>query len=293
MSNSIINQLIEKVCNATGLLFYPVSTAIKRITDNKDSLKMLQQEYDKTLRTEILNRPMNDITKAALISASTKSLKEFVNQATILGIAIDNLSSSAKPEKLDDDWLYLFINKAALITDKQLQYTWGKILSEACEDTKICSKTLINSLSLISKKQAEAFQNICKFRMINMDISVNESKISTYPIIFLNKSTDGYYNNGVTYDGISALEQLGLINIDAHKEFVVCTDLLRIRDCQNIIEVIGNGKIEIGNIIFTFDGFLLQKIISPYYSSKITDYNTQVWLYKRYQVYINGIKQGK
>lgn len=48
---------------------------------------------------------------------------------------------------------------------------------------------------------------------------------------------------------------------------------------------------EIGNIIFTDDGYLLQKIIDPYYSSKITDYNVQIWLYKKYQVYVNGIKQ--
>lgn len=184
------------------------------------------------------------------------------------------------------------MNKAATITDEQMRYTWGKILAEACEDPEICSKTLINTLSLISKWQAEAFQNICRFRMINMDIPANENKISTYPIIFLSKSFDGYAFNGITYKGISALEQLGLISIDSHKEFVVYTDLLKVRDYRNSVEVISNNKkVEIGNIIFTDDGYLLQKIIDPYYSSKITDYNVQIWLYKKYQVYVNGIKQ--
>ena len=225
-------KLIEKVCNITGL-FYPISTAIKRITDNKDSLRALQNEYDKSFREEILNRDMNDIAKAALISASSKSIKEFVNQATILGIAIENLGDSADPKNLDDDWLFFFMNKAATITDEQMRYTWGKILAEACEDPEICSKTLINTLSLISKWQAEAFQNICRFRMINMDIPANENKISTYPIIFLSKSFDGYAFNGITYKGISALEQLGLISIDSHKEFVVYTDLLKVRDYRN------------------------------------------------------------
>lgn len=284
-------KLIEKVCSITGL-FYPISTAIKRITDNKDSLRTLQNEYDKSFREEILNRDMNDIAKAALISASSKSIKEFVNQATILGIAIENLGDSADPKNLDDDWLYFFMNKAATITDEQMRYTWGKILAEACEDPEICSKTLINTLSLISKWQAEVFQNICRFRMINMDIPANENKISTYPIIFLSKSFDGYAFNGITYKGISALEQLGLISIDSHKEFVVYTDLLKVRDYRNSVEVISNNKkVEIGNIIFTDDGYLLQKIIDPYYSSKITDYNVQIWLYKKYQVYVNGIKQ--
>ena len=277
-------KLIEKVCNITGL-FYPISTAIKRITDNKDSLRALQNEYDKSFREEILNRDMNDIAKAALISASSKSIKEFVNQATILGIAIENLGDSADPKNLDDDWLFFFMNKAATITDEQMRYTWGKILAEACEDPEICSKTLINTLSLISKWQAEAFQNICRFRMINMDIPANENKISTYPIIFLSKSFDGYAFNGITYKGISALEQLGLISIDSHKEFVVYTDLLKVRDYRNSVEVISNNKkVEIGNIIFTDDGYLLQKIIDPYY-------NVQIWLYKKYQVYVNGIKQ--
>lgn len=283
-------KLIEKICSATGL-FYPISTAIKRITDNKDSLRALQNEYDKSFREEILNRDMSDIAKAVLISASSKSIKEFVNQATILGIAIENLGDSADPQNLDNDWLYFFMNKAATITDEQMRYTWGKILAEACEDPEICSKTLINTLSLIGKWQAEAFQNICKFRMINMDIPVNENKISTYPIIFLSKNSENYFNSGITYKGISALEQLGLINIDSHKEFVVYTDLLKIRDYRNSIEVIGNKKIEIGNITFTYDGYLLQKIIEPYYNNKITDYNVHVWLNKKYKVYVNGIKQ--
>ena len=99
-----------------------------------------------------------------------------------------------------------FMNKAAYITDEQMRYTWGKILAEACEDPEICSKTLINTLSLITKWQAEAFQNICRFRMINMDIPANENKISVYPIIFLSKNSEGYFNNGITYKGISALE---------------------------------------------------------------------------------------
>lgn len=203
MTEKIAEQLIEKVCSVTGL-FYPISTTIKRITDNKDSLRELQNEYDKSFRKEILNRKMSDVAKAVLISASSKSIKEFVNQATILGIATDNLGDSANPENLDDDWLYFFMNKAALITDEQMRFTWGKILAEACEDSVMCSKTLINTLSLISKWQAEAFQNICKFRMINMDIAVYEDKISVYPIIFLSKSFDGYANNGITYKGIKA-----------------------------------------------------------------------------------------
>ena len=128
--------------------------------------------------------------------------------------------------------------------------------------------------------------------MVNMDIAANENRISTYPIIFVSKSFDGYASNGITFKGISALEQLGLISIDAHKEFVVYTDLLKVRDLRNSVEVIGDGKIEIGNIIFTYDGYLLQKIIDPYYSSEIMDYNVQVWLHKNYQVYINGIRQG-
>lgn len=283
-------KLIEKVCNVTGL-FYPISTAIKRITDNKDSLRALQNEYDISFREEILNRDMNDVAKAALISASSKSIKEFVNQAIILGVAIENLGDSANPPNLDDDWLYFFMNKAATITDEQMRYTWGKILAEACEDSEICSKTLINTLSLISTWQAKAFQNICRFRMINMDIPANENRISTYPIIFLSKNSKNYFNSGITYKGISALEQLGLLNIDSHKEFVVYTDLLKVRDYRNSIEIIGNGKIEIGNIIFTYDGYLLQKIIEPSYSNKITDYNVHVWLNKKYQVYVNGIKQ--
>ena len=87
------------------------------------------------------------------------------------------------------------------------------------------------------------------------------------------------------------LEHLGLIDLDSNKEFVVYTDLLKLRDRKNSVEIIGNGKVEIGNITFTYDGFLLQKIIEDYYDSQFMDFNIQVWCHKEYQVYRNGEKQ--
>lgn len=288
-----INKLIEKVGSVTGI-FYPIASTIKAIVDNRNELIYLQGEYDREFKKKIIDMEgISDFTKASLISKINNSTIEFYNQVKILGVAIDNMSITSDPDKLDDDWLFYFISKAAYITNEQMQNTWGKILVEACDNSGICTKTLLNTLSLMNKQQAELFENICKFRFANMNIPANEiTRISIYPIIFFSKGAQSYASHKLTNRGILELEHLGLIDVDSNKEFVVYTDLLKLRDRKHCIEVISdNGKIEIGNIAFTYDGFLLQKIIENDYNSKIAQFNMQIWRHKGYQIYRDGKKQ--
>lgn len=282
-------QLLEKVIIATGI-FYPIASTVKALTDSKISKIKLEWEYDEKYKREILDNPtMDDCTKAVLISNLSKSTIEFVNQARILNVSLDKVSNTAKPENIDDDWLLSFMHKAAHISNEQMQYVWGCILAEACDNPEFCSKTLLNTLSLMNRKQAEYFSGICKFRLVNMDISSqNNDVISVYPIIFFSKGAEGYGAQGLTNRGILELQHLGLIDVDSQKEFVVYTDLLKLRDIKNSVEVIGKGKVEIGNILSTYDGFLLQKIIKDYYDTQIMEYNIRIWCGKGYQVYLNG-----
>ena len=282
-------ELLEKVVSVTGI-FYPITSTVKAIADSKISKIMLEQEYDEKYKREILdNAVMDDYTKAVLISNLSKSTIKFANQAKILNVSLDKVSDTAKPENIDNDWLLSFMHEAAYISNEQMQYVWGCILAEACDNPDFCSKTLLNTLSLMNRKQAEWFNGICKFRLVNMDISPqNNDVISVYPVIFFSKGAEGYGTQGLTNRGILELQHLGLIDVDSKKEFVVYRDHLRLRDSKNSVEVIGKGKVEIGNIVFTYDGFLLQKIIEDYYDNQIMDYNIRIWCGKGYQVYLNG-----
>lgn len=286
-------KLLVKMANATGI-FYPIASTLKAISDSKNSKIRLQQEYDEKYKREILdNAKMDEYTKAVLISNLSKETIKFANQIRILNVSLDNLSDTAKPENMDDDWLFSFMEKAACISNEQMQYIWGRILAEACDNQEFCSKTLLNSLCLMNKKQAKCFSDICKFRMVNMDISFQDNdKISVYPIIFYGRDSIGYGTQGLTNRGILELHHLGLIDIDADKEFVIYRNYLKLRDNFNIVEVFGEGndRIKIGNITFTYDGFLLQKIIETQYDGRITDYNINIWRSKGYQVYLNSRK---
>lgn len=288
----IIDKLLNKIESDTGFI-YPVTSTIKNITDTKNAVRDFKRESDLKYKQDILEREnLSDYQRAQLISSLNKTTIEFYNQVKILNVACNNINDSADPEQLDNDWLIYFMNKAALISDEQLRNTWGLILAEACDNPEICSKTLINILSLMNKKQAETFKCICKFRFANMNIPADDKdRICYYPIIFFGKNAQGYANHGLTNRRILELEHLGLINLDSNKEFVVYTDLLKLRDRKNSVEIIGDGKVEIGNIAFTYDGFLLQRIVENYYDSKIMDFNIQVWCHKGYQVYRNGKKQ--
>lgn len=291
MINDARVDLLKKVDDVTGI-FYPIKTAIHTRTDNRSALKNLKQDYDIQLKKAIMDNPeVSDDVKAVLASYLTKSAKEFMNAYHTIDVALDNMSDTANPNNLDDDWLFYFMDKATKIRDEEMRNTWGRILAEACDDQEICSKKLLHILSIISKREAESFQNICKFRMINMNIPAdNARKISVYPIVFMGKGYEGYANQGITNNSLIALEQLGLVKIDSGKEFVVYTDLLKLRNRKHSVEIIGDGKIEIGNVVFTYEGFLLQKIIEDFYDHQILDYDVQIWSNKGYKVYLNGSK---
>lgn len=82
----------------------------------------------KTDIEDIKNSDYDSLLKAALISQAKKTIKEYCNQKDVVGFAINELREGANPQKVDDDWIALFMNQARLISDEVFQSIWGKIL---------------------------------------------------------------------------------------------------------------------------------------------------------------------
>ena len=123
--SDIIDKLLDKIVDVTGIL-YPFTSTIKNITDNKNELRDLHRELDREYKKNILEgRDLDDFQRAVLISSINQSTKKFYNQVKILNVACNNMNDSADPNLLDDDWLFYFMNKAALISDEQMRNTWG------------------------------------------------------------------------------------------------------------------------------------------------------------------------
>lgn len=187
--------LIEKVSSAIGWV-------VERDTPNKIATK----EYIESIQKS--NLPA--IEKAAFISNANKIIKEYTNQRNIVNYAINALDPVSRPENIDDDWLIHFMDKARLVSDSDIQMIWGKILREECTHPHRIPKSLVYILSQIDKSDAEVFTSLCSISAYFID--KNQKKY--FPIVS-NTSADNFYANlGITYDSLSELQALGLLQID-------------------------------------------------------------------------------
>ena len=114
----VANNLINKLASALGW-----------IANRETPMKIAVNNYI----GEISKGDYDPLTKAAMISQAQKTIKEYTRQVNITKIAISNLSDSAKPDDVDDDWLSQFMDKARLVSNKDFQVcawrTWRRSLA--------------------------------------------------------------------------------------------------------------------------------------------------------------------
>lgn len=190
------NNLIDKLADAAGYITTPKG---KR----KD-----KQEATEHLIEEIKNNPkMSSLEKAAAISNVRKILKEYCNQADIVDIAMPYLNEHSDASLLDDDWIFNYMDKAAKISNKDVQLIFGRLLAEECNNPKSVSKLLINTLSLMDNQSASSFRKICKYIMLT-----TEDENGKEPTVIIPDVTNlGKYNILLTFTEIVDLTSLGFI----------------------------------------------------------------------------------
>lgn len=186
--SDLIRQLFEEVSNEGEL-----SSVLSLPFDRKKRLNDLKIENEIELKKAILdNKSLNTDQKIVLNSLISKSLKKFLRQAEILKIAIDNTDDNECTENIDEDWILDFWDKAANISNESTQKIWGKLLAYAASDSRICSKSLLNSLFLMGTEEVTCFINICRFTLSEMHIEDRAEKITAYPIIYFSKNVKKY-----------------------------------------------------------------------------------------------------
>ncbi len=243
----VANNLIDKLSNAIGWI------------SNKKTTNQIAKE---TLINEIeSDKVLSPLEKYAYVTNLKKITKEYINQNDIVENAIQYLSEDSNPKGVDDDFLNIFMDKARLVSDKDFQFIWSRILAEECNNNNSVPKNLLYILERMDRKDAEAFLCLSKFVLhFNEDISL---------LIDLRR-IEYYYSNGCTYGDFVRLDKLGLIE-KAFETFASGYEHELIYENDNLIKVsYGNNSrtlphkmssIRIGNVIFTEEGSALFKSI--------------------------------
>lgn len=250
-----IENIISQISKMTGI-FYPITSTIKTLVDGHNNLISMKQEYDQNLKRKILdNNLLDDIEKAILISNISKSTIEFVNKAYILSVAMENVNPEISGENINEDWLLYFFDHAKNISDEKIQVMWGKLLALNLEGKINNNKKIINALSLLGQDDIKVFCTLCSMTFDNLSVPGGQ-----YPFIYIGEYPSYYNNYGIRRYNLKQLDNLGIVEYDIHKNFVLPLTVPKLKYKDYIVELEHNGRVANGNIRFTEIGRTLYRI---------------------------------
>lgn len=187
-------RLIEKVSDAVGGIAKPWQ--IERVAKAEAKADIIRAQS----RIEI-----SEVEERALQRMVREEGKRQENIENITAQAIPHLNENAKPEDVDDDWISNFFDKARMISDKEMQELWSKLLSGEANNPGSYRKRTVELVASLDKSDAELFSKLCSCIWM----------IGRPTVLIFDNSDAGVANNGLSFEDLKHLDSLGLIDFEA------------------------------------------------------------------------------
>ena len=101
------------------------------------------------------------VRRRGLQRLAAEETKKQINLEAIYGktfrICPESEVGSATIEQMDDDWIVSHSEKARLVSDKEMQILWARILASEAEVPGSFSKRTLEVLSVLEKTEAHLF----------------------------------------------------------------------------------------------------------------------------------------
>ena len=149
--------LIKKVASGAGVLYEP--TRIKRKARAEADAAIIAAKAEMEIEDLRENRAMK-----SLVARETKYQE---NAEQILDRAIADLKENAAPEDMDDDWVANFFDKARLVSDKEMQSLWARVLAGEANGPGSYAKRTVNLVAELDKRECRTIHKAVRFRLYN------------------------------------------------------------------------------------------------------------------------------
>lgn len=151
------------------------------------------------LITEKFSNPNSTIS--AVDIARCRNIKEIAQIADSLGG-----SSRISHVEFSPEWFTRFFDSASMVSDKDMQTIWAKILSEEADDKGKYSFRFIESMKLLSQSEAKTFAKLSKLVLTEPDGNL-------YVYAPSDSQLEIYESYGITDFDFLLMEECGLINM--------------------------------------------------------------------------------
>jgi hypothetical protein len=131
------------------------------------------------------------------------------NLIEIVTGSIPHLKPTAEPGRIDAEWRGHFVRHSELVSDKEVQSLWSRILAGEANTPGSISKRALDLVSKMEKSDAELFTCLARFFVC---ILHGKERDSYVPLI-LDWHHPIVKDSHINWDSLAELESLGLIKI--------------------------------------------------------------------------------
>ena len=255
--------LIEKISSAVGGYFKPYQ--IRRVAQAEAEADKIKAEA----KIEI-----TDLHRRALTRFIAEEAKKQDNIENITEKSIPLLSNSSTPQDMEDDWITNFFDKCRIVSDKEMQALWAKVLAGEANVPGTYSKRTVNLLGSLDKTDAQLFTPLCGFVWAFGGLT---------PLIY-DEQASIYTDQGVNFDTLYHLDDIGMISFEPISGFKRLNlpqhVVVRYYGTPLTIEFKNpeNNELNIGKSLFTKTGEQLARICGAKPIDGFYDYVIENWV---------------
>jgi hypothetical protein len=254
--------LIKKVSSAVGGLFEPWQ--IKRVAKAEAEASLIKA------KAEI---EITDLHRRAMRRFVEEEASRQENMEEITKKALPQLESGSDPSKMEDDWITNFFDKSRIVSDKDMQELWARVLAGEANSPGTYSKRTVNFLGDLDKRDAELFLALCRFGWI----------VGKFTPLIFDVQAQIYNDNGLNFGTLTHLDSIGLIQFNNLSGFIrkglpktftvsYCGQPLELR-----MENEKDNNLSIGRVLLTQVGMELALVCQAPGVDGFVDYVKEKW----------------
>ncbi|MGN3965505.1 DUF2806 domain-containing protein [Burkholderia gladioli] len=198
-------KLFDRVSDALGGVFRPWQ--IRRVAAAEaDAAVVKARGVTDAARVKAIAKIEleTELEERTLRRVLAQEVKRQANIESIVVEAAKSVAPDANPEKIDEDWMELFLERSKLISNQDMQRVWARLLSGEANKPGHFSRRTLEIVAGMNREDAELFVALC--RLTDRDF------FEGTPFVF-DLESDINHVVGLRSLSLAHLESLGLIQL--------------------------------------------------------------------------------
>jgi len=207
MTGALVN--IGELSKPATVLINRISEAVGGVFKPYQIVRVAKAEADAEMIRAAACIEIQDLQRRALHRFLLEEGAKQENMESITSQALPQLTEDSTPENLEKDWITNFFDKCRLISDKEMQNLWSRVLAGEATSPGTFSKRTVNFLASLDRSDAATFRSLCSFIWM----------IGAPTALVFETQGQIYNERGINFGSLTQLDAIGLVRLDCLSGF--------------------------------------------------------------------------